>query len=80
MRLSRGFAVDSGLISRRALDAVEAVEAAGGLASMAMLGDTVFSTTADGLAEFGAVKRSRINLTGPVLIDDVRQRDFFNTS
>ncbi|CAJ36025.1 pantoate kinase [Methanocella arvoryzae] len=80
MRLSRKFAVDTGLISRRALDAVETAEAAGGLASMAMLGDTVFSTTADGLSEFGAVRRSRINLTGPVLVGDACQRDFFNMS
>lgn len=80
MRLSRGFAVDTGLISSRALDAVEAVEAAGGLASMAMLGDTVFSTTPDGLREFGAVKRSRINMTGPVRVDDACRPDFFNMS
>ncbi len=44
MRLSRSFAVETGLISERALDAVEAVESHGGMASMAMLGDTVFAT------------------------------------
>ena len=65
MRLSRRFAVETGLISTRALDAVEAVESHGGMASMAMLGDTVFATTPDGLAEFGPVRRAAINVTGP---------------
>ena len=69
LRLSRLFAVEAGLISRRALDAVEAVESHGGQASMAMLGDTVFATIPDGLDEFGTVRRSAINTTGPRLID-----------
>ncbi|HUL62013.1 MAG TPA: pantoate kinase [Methanocella sp.] len=68
MRLSRRFAVETGLISKRALDAVEAVESRGGMASMAMLGDTVFATTPDGLEEFGAVKRAAIDPTGPRLL------------
>jgi pantoate kinase len=81
MRLSRGFAVEAGLISARALDAVEAVEATGGLASMAMLGDTVFSTVPDGLKEFGAVKRSRINMAGPMMMgDDCGRTGYFNDS
>jgi pantoate kinase len=79
MRLSRSFAVETGLISPRALDAVEAVESHGGKASMAMLGDTVFATAPDGLAEFGEVRRSAINMTGPRLADDGRP-GFFNVS
>jgi pantoate kinase len=67
MRLSRSFAVETGLISARALDAVEAVESHGGIASMAMLGDTVFATSPDGLAEFGDVRKAAINVTGPRL-------------
>jgi len=80
MRLSRSFAVETGLISDRALDAVEAVEAHGGMASMAMLGDTVFSTSPDGLAGFGEMHRSAISVTGPRLIDLRERPDFFNVS
>ncbi len=63
--LSRDFAFDTGLVSSRAADAIEAVEAAGGLACMAMLGDTVFAL-GDGsaLMEFGPVGSSRIGTTG----------------
>ncbi len=60
MRLSRRFSVDTGLIGPKALDAVEAVEAFGGMASMAMLGDTVFSTIPEGLS--GNVIKSVISL------------------
>lgn len=61
MRLSRQFSVETDLISDRALDAIEAVEAAGGQASMAMLGDLVFAIDGkDVLAEFGEVVRARI--------------------
>ena len=65
MSLSRDFAFGTGLVSSRAADAIEAVEAGGGLASMAMLGDTVF-TLGDGsaLLEFGPVGSSRIGTTG----------------
>lgn len=62
MRLSRAFSVDTGLISPKALDAVEAVESSGGLAAMAMLGDTIFATRPDGLSGFGTIIRSRICL------------------
>ncbi|HMK45216.1 MAG TPA: pantoate kinase [Methanocella sp.] len=79
MRLSRDFSVETGLISDKVLKAVEAVEAAGGLASMAMLGDTVFSTKPDGLREFGMVKRSRINMTGPIMMEKGRS-EYFNDS
>jgi pantoate kinase len=64
MRLSRRFSVDTGLISKKALDAVETVEAFDGMASMAMLGDTVFSTTPEGLTRYGTVIKSRISLCG----------------
>jgi pantoate kinase len=65
MDLSREFAIDTGLISSRALDAVEAVEAHGGKASMAMLGDTVFAIGRCGaLEEFGPVGISRIGISG----------------
>lgn len=65
MSLSRDFAYKAGLVSSRAADAIEAVEAAGGLASMAMLGDTVFAL-GDGsaLIEFGPFGSSRIGTTG----------------
>ena len=62
MKLSREFSVETGLISEKALAAVKSVEANGGLASMAMLGDAVFATTDKGLAEFGEVKKTRIGL------------------
>ncbi|WP_174590427.1 pantoate kinase [Methanocella conradii] len=68
MRLSREFSVKTGLISEKALDAVEAVEAFGGMASMAMLGDTVFSTTPDGLSRFGKVIKSKISMAGARLL------------
>jgi pantoate kinase len=80
MRLSRSFAVETGLISPRALDAVEAVESHGGMASMAMLGDTVFSTVPDGLAEFGEVRRAAIDMAGPRLLNNDKKPDFFNIS
>ena len=65
MSLSRDFAFETGLVSPRAADAIEAVEAVGGRASMAMLGDTVFAL-GDGsaLMEFGQVGSSRIGTTG----------------
>lgn len=64
MSLSRDFAFETGLVSPGAADAIEAVEAGGGLASMAMLGDTVFAL-GDGsaLMEFGQVGSSRIGTT-----------------
>ena len=65
MSLSRQFAVETGLISSRALDAVEAVEAHGGMASMAMLGDTVFALRGgEALQEFGEVGHSCIGFEG----------------
>lgn len=65
MSLSKEFAVETGLISLRALEAVEAVEANGGIASMAMLGDTVFALGgADVLSGFGKVDSCRISIKG----------------
>ena len=65
MSLSKEFAVETGLISLRALEAVEAVEANGGIASMAMLGDTVFALGgADVLSGFGKVDSCRISING----------------
>ncbi|MDW7776511.1 MAG: pantoate kinase [Methanosarcinales archaeon] len=65
MSLSRQFAVEAGLISSRALDAVEAVESQGGMASMAMLGDTVFAPgKGEALQEFGNVGHSRFGFIG----------------
>ena len=65
MSLSRDFAFETGLVSPGAANAIEAVEAAGGMAGMAMLGDTVFAL-GDGsaLLEFGPVGSSRIGTTG----------------
>jgi pantoate kinase len=65
MSLSRDFAFETGLVSPGAADAIEAVEAAGGMASMAMLGDTVFALgDSSTLLEFGPVGSSRIGTTG----------------
>ena len=66
---SRGFAAEIGLMSPKVKDAIEAVEAAGGLASQAMLGDTVFAINDNGtLSEFGEVHESRISLAGAHLL------------
>ncbi len=64
MRLSKEFTVSTGLASDRALRAIESVESQGGMASMAMLGDSVFSTIPDGLSEFGKVIKSKVCLSG----------------
>ncbi len=62
---SCAFAKEIELMSPKVLDAIEAVEAAGGLASQAMLGNTVFAINDNGaLSEFGEVHESRITNTG----------------
>lgn len=66
---SRGFATEIGLMSPKVKDAIEAVEAKGGLASQAMLGDTVFAMNDNGaLSEFGEVHESRISQAGAHLL------------
>jgi pantoate kinase len=65
MLLSRRFTIEAGLASDWALDAIEAVEAAGGQASMIMLGDAVFAfggTSA--LQEFGEVHTTAVSQEG----------------
>lgn len=73
MAQSKEFAINSGIIDDAVLDAIEAVEAAGGLASQAMLGKTVFATggadVVDALGEFGQVLVSHIDTKGAMLID-----------
>ncbi|MGZ4849009.1 MAG: pantoate kinase [Halobacteriota archaeon] len=69
MRLSRQFACDTEMLSQKVRDAVEAVEATGGCASMAMLGDTVYGTDpCDALSEFGAVRKTAICNCGAHLV------------
>lgn len=88
MRQSKRFAVETGLISDSVSDAVEAVEAAGGMASQAMLGDSVFAIDLFGcgdailsaLSEFGSVGRSGIDFRGARLVpEDMKpiSRQFF---
>ena len=73
MQLSRRFTVQSGLASEWALQAIEAVETAGGLASMIMLGDAVFALGGAGaragagveaLKSFGKVHTTTISQRG----------------
>ena len=62
---SCAFAKEIELMIPKVLDAIEAVEAAGGLASQAMLGNTVFAINDNGaLQEFGEVHQSRITNAG----------------
>ncbi len=68
-RQSCNFAKEIELMSPRVMDAIEAVEAEGGLASQAMLGDTVFAINDNGsLLEFGEVHESRISNAGAHLL------------
>ena len=65
MQLSRRFTAQSGLASDWALQAIEAVEAAGGMASMIMLGDAVFAFGgAEALHSFGEVHTTTISQRG----------------
>jgi len=61
MLASRNFSLHSEVISDKCRDAIEAVDAEGKVASVAMLGDTVFVIgSSEALREFGEVKESRI--------------------
>jgi pantoate kinase len=65
MHLSRRFTVQAGLASDWALDAIEAVEAAGGMASMIMLGDGVFAFGGHpALSSFGEVHSTIVSQRG----------------
>jgi pantoate kinase len=65
LQLSRRFTVNSSLASDWALQAIEAVEAAGGIAGMIMLGDAVFAFGgAEALASFGEVHTTTISQRG----------------
>ena len=66
---SCAFAKEIDLMSPQVRDAIEAVEAAGGLSSQAMLGNTVFALNDNEvLSEFGEVKKSRISHAGAHLL------------
>ncbi|MDD4652785.1 MAG: pantoate kinase [Methanothrix sp.] len=67
LKLSRRFTLNSCLASDWAIQAIEAVEAAGGLASMIMLGDAVFAfgeTAAEALGSFGQVHTTIVSQRG----------------
>jgi pantoate kinase len=69
MLVSRNFSLRSGVISDKCRDAIEAVDAEGKVASVAMLGDTVFVIgESEALKEFGEVKESRISDVGARVI------------
>ena len=65
MQLSRRFTEQSDIASDWARDAIEAVEAAGGMASMIMLGDAVFAFGgAEALKSFGEVHTTTVSQRG----------------
>ncbi|MDD1771101.1 MAG: hypothetical protein LUO79_08455 [Methanomassiliicoccales archaeon] len=73
MRLSREFMKRTGFAAPKVEAAVSAVEAAGGQASMVMLGTSVFALSgrneiAEVLERFGRVHRTRVDLLGPRII------------
>ncbi len=66
---SCAFAKEIDLMSPQVRDAIEAVEAAGDLASQTLLGNGVFALNDNGaLSEFGEVKKSRISHAGAHLL------------
>ena len=66
---SCAFAKEIEIMSPQVRDAIESVEAAGGIAGQAMLGNTVFAINDNGaLSEFGEVKKSRISHAGAHLL------------
>ncbi|MEM2933806.1 MAG: pantoate kinase [Methanocellales archaeon] len=70
MALSQKFSYETELLSNRARDIIEAVEAQGGLASMAMIGDTVFALNIEEkfLRKFGKVEKASLGFEGIHLI------------
>lgn len=71
-RSSKGFAEETGLIEP-VKDVVEAVESSGGLASMAMLGKTVFAYRGyEALKEFGEPFKARIDCCGVRKVESFR--------
>jgi pantoate kinase len=61
---SKRFAIETGL-AEELMDIIEAVEAAGGLASMVMLGNAVFAINGyEALKEFGQPITTSINSCG----------------
>ena len=77
MTLSKEYAIDTGLVNERTLDIIETVESVGGMASQAMLGDTVFSIVTEKseievreiMEKVEEVLEYRISSCGPKLID-----------
>ena len=75
---SKDFAGKTGLMSSRAKDIIEAANASDGLASQAMLGDTVFAIAPysqefplfEALQEFGEVLEYNISTCTPKLMYD----------
>ena len=73
---SREFAIGTGLVSERALDIIETVGSVGGMASQAMLGDTVFaiateeseSGVREAMGKVGGVLEYSVSSCGPKLI------------
>ncbi|MDK2893180.1 MAG: pantoate kinase [Methanohalophilus sp.] len=71
MKVSRDFSLEVGLLSGKGEDAIEAVESSGGLASQAMLGDSIFAISdnncreavIESLEEFGNVMSSWVSGT-----------------
>lgn len=78
MHQAKGFASKTGLMSSMAQDVIEAAHASGGLASQAMLGDTVFAIAPyshefpiyETLQEFGQVLEYGISTCVPRLLYD----------
>jgi pantoate kinase len=76
MYQAKEFASKTGLLSSRAKDIIEAVNASGGMASQAMLGDTVFAVASDSqefllfetLQEFGEVLEYNISTCTPKIM------------
>jgi pantoate kinase len=65
MLLSKGFAIESGLATEWVVDVIEAVEADGGMASMIMLGEAVFSIGyTPSLSSFGDVIKTHVSQLG----------------